>query len=253
MIEDIQRLTKNAFFIYKKEGLLPIFVGLKNYLKELILIPFAIYKIKKNKDNNLDCSIDLVFNGVFKLIKPFQVKSELYELLKILQTKKPENILEIGTAKGGSLFLFCSIAAEDALIISIDLPGGSFGGGYPSWKQPLYKSFQQKDQSLHLLRMDSHNKMTKTTVKNIINGKKFDFIFIDGDHSYNGVKKDFQMYRDLLNKNGMIAFHDIIPGPKNAVGGAYKFWEEIKIKYKSREIVEDPTQMEAGIGIIINE
>lgn len=253
MIDDLKRLSKNAVYIYKKDSFRPIFVGLKNYLKELFVIPFAIYKIKKIKNNNLDSSINFVFNDIFELIKPFQIKSELYELLLILKNKKLENILEIGTAKGGSLFLFCSIASQDALIISIDLPGGSFGGGYPSWKLPLYNSFPQKNQSLHLLRMDSHNKKTKTVVENLLGKKKFDFIFIDGDHTYDGVKKDCEMFKDLLSKNGIIAFHDIVPGPESAVGGAFKFWDEIKIKYNTREIVENPKQCEAGIGLILNE
>lgn len=253
MIDDLRRLTKNAISIYKEDGFKPIYMGFGNYLKELSLIPFAIYKIKKNKKNDLYSSINLVFNDIFKIIEPYQVKSEFHELLQILKNIKPKNILEIGTAKGGSLFLFCCIASQNALIISVDLPGGSFGGGYPSWKLPLYNSFPLNDQSLHLLRMDSHNKQTKTEIKRLLNGKTFDFIFIDGDHSYNGVKTDFKMYKELLSKNGIIAFHDIIPGPENAVGGSFKFWDEVKFKFNTKEIVENPKQGEAGIGIIFNE
>jgi predicted O-methyltransferase YrrM len=40
---------------------------------------------------------------------------------------------------------------------------------------------------------------------------KVDFLFIDADHSYEGVKKDFEMYSPLVRKGGIIAFHDIIP------------------------------------------
>jgi predicted O-methyltransferase YrrM len=37
---------------------------------------------------------------------------------------------------------------------------------------------------------------------------KFNFIFIDGDHSYNGVKRDFENALKVLNPKGTIAFHD---------------------------------------------
>ena len=37
---------------------------------------------------------------------------------------------------------------------------------------------------------------------------KLDFIFIDGDHSYEGVKKDFELYSTILNDNGIIILHD---------------------------------------------
>jgi hypothetical protein len=35
-----------------------------------------------------------------------------------------------------------------------------------------------------------------------------DFIFIDGDHSFEGVLKDFNLYSELLSANGIIALHD---------------------------------------------
>ena len=37
---------------------------------------------------------------------------------------------------------------------------------------------------------------------------KLDFIFIDGDHSYEGVKKDFELYSQLLTDKGIIIIHD---------------------------------------------
>ena len=37
---------------------------------------------------------------------------------------------------------------------------------------------------------------------------KIDFLFIDGDHSYEGVKKDFELYSNLLTDNGVIVIND---------------------------------------------
>ena len=37
---------------------------------------------------------------------------------------------------------------------------------------------------------------------------KIDVLFIDGDHSYEGVKKDFDLYSTILNKRGVIILHD---------------------------------------------
>jgi hypothetical protein len=37
---------------------------------------------------------------------------------------------------------------------------------------------------------------------------KIDFLFIDGDHSYEGVKKDFELYSNILSDNGIIIIHD---------------------------------------------
>ena len=37
---------------------------------------------------------------------------------------------------------------------------------------------------------------------------KIDFLFIDGDHSYEGVKKDFELYSKIISDNGIIVLHD---------------------------------------------
>jgi len=37
---------------------------------------------------------------------------------------------------------------------------------------------------------------------------QIDFLFIDGDHSYEGVKTDFDLYSNLLSDRGIIAIHD---------------------------------------------
>lgn len=37
---------------------------------------------------------------------------------------------------------------------------------------------------------------------------KIDILFIDGDHSYEGVKKDFDLYSTILSENGVILIHD---------------------------------------------
>lgn len=37
---------------------------------------------------------------------------------------------------------------------------------------------------------------------------KIDVLFIDGDHSYEGIKKDFELYSTILNEHGVIICHD---------------------------------------------
>jgi len=84
-----------------------------------------------------------------------------------------------------------------------------------------------------------------------LNGNQLDFIFIDGDHSYEGVKKDFEMYSPLVKKRGIIAFHDIVnEDPSREDIKVPYFWYEIKKKYSYKEIVVD--KINYGIGILIN-
>lgn len=183
-------------------------------------------------------------------IKPIQIFEEILEFSRIVRDLKPRNILEIGTAGGGTLFIWSRISREDAKIISIDLPGGSFGGGYSRWRIPLYRSFTREGQKLYLLRRDSHSIETLDIVKKILDKDRLDMLFIDGDHSYEGVKKDFEMYSPLVREGGIIAFHDIVPHPPETGCEVSRLWDEIKNKYKYLEIVRDWNQKWAGIGVL---
>ena len=42
----------------------------------------------------------------------------------------------------------------------------------------------------------------------ILQDIKIDVLFIDGDHSYDGVKKDFDLYSKIISENGIIILHD---------------------------------------------
>jgi predicted O-methyltransferase YrrM len=167
-----------------------------------------------------------------------QARSEILELAKILKASAPKRSLEIGTNYGGTLFLLCTLSPPGAQIISVDLPSGPFGGGYPRRKTPLFRRFVRAGQRLHLIRADSHSLETKERVLRILDGQQLDYLFLDGDHTYGGVQRDFQMYAPLVRSGGMIAFHDITTYKPVAQCEVEKFWGEVKQNYRHREIIE---------------
>jgi len=184
------------------------------------------------------------------LIAPGQVRSEIIRLANIVKTLRPQNILEIGTANGGTFYIWTQVAPAGARLISIDLPGGIHGGGYAWWRGMLYRSFRQPRQRVHLLRADSHDPVTLDHVKMLLQAQLFDFLFIDGDHSYAGVKKDFELYFPLLRTGGIAALHDICHHTQLPDCQVDKYWAEIKTNFEHEEIIETPGQGWAGIGLI---
>jgi len=170
-----------------------------------------------------------VFHGACQKI------SELAPLVARLRRRKLYTIVEIGTSKGGTFWLWCQIAQPNATIISVDLPGGNFGGGYSPEEALKFKTYRKGKQKLHFLRKDSHTPSTFKALRKTLDGREIDFLFIDGDHRYPGVKKDFQLYAPLVRSRGLVVFHDIIPHTKIRTCKVDRFWREIRRGYHSWE------------------
>ena len=171
-----------------------------------------------------------------------QARSEILQLGKLLQESAPKRSLEIGTNYGGTLFLLCAVSPPKARIISLDLPLGPFGGGYPRRKIPLYQRFPRAGQKLHLVRANSHAPETKEQVLRILGGgEQLDYLFLDGDHTYQGVRSDFEMYAPLVRSGGLVAFHDIVTYDAGSKCEVSTFWNEIKNSYAHREFIEGMT------------
>jgi predicted O-methyltransferase YrrM len=178
-----------------------------------------------------------------------QARPEIVQLGKIIREFAPKRSLEIGTNYGGTLFLLCTLSPPDAKIISLDLPSGPFGGGYPRRKIPLFRRFPRAGQQLHLIRADSHSLETKERVLQILAGEQLDYLFLDGDHTYSGVQRDFQMYAPLVRSGGIVAFHDIKTYKRESECQVETFWGELKHQYRHREIIEDVIGVSGPIAV----
>src|SRR4051812_36376995 len=75
--------------------------------------------------------VRLACRGFWRAISPIQNQYEFLQLLSRVKQLRPARVLEIGTASGGSLFALTRVASPEAHLISLDLPGGPGGGGYP--------------------------------------------------------------------------------------------------------------------------
>jgi predicted O-methyltransferase YrrM len=181
-------------------------------------------------------------------IQSQQIRSEFLELAKLVKEQNCRHILEIGTYRGGTLFVFSQLAAPGATVISLDFHFTFLGKVYGALQKPLLRKFVRNGKSLFLLREDSHQPSTLATIRHILQGHELDFLFIDGDHTYEGVREDFNMYSPLVRDGGLIAFHDIAQS-----GGSrevYRLWEELKPKYDHEEFIHHTGSGAMGIGVL---
>lgn len=95
-------------------------------------------------------------------------------------------------------------------------------------------------------------------MSSILGSRGLDFLFIDGDHTYEGVKRDFENYAHFMNEHGITAFHDINPSystrfgipTETHAGEVHRFWDEIKTRYRHLELIKDTNQDGFGIGVV---
>jgi predicted O-methyltransferase YrrM len=185
-----------------------------------------------------------------------QKVTELSPLISLLKRRKLRTIVEIGTEKGGTLYAWCRVAEPDAIIVSIDLPGGPFGGGCSLKEMKSFLTYRRKNQRIYCFRKDSQKKSTRDELITKLKGRKIDFLFIDGDHRYTEVKKDWKLYAPLVKSNGLIVFHDILFHPKLPKCKVDRLWNEIKRQYRNREFIDRYDDRGwgqwGGIGVIYN-
>ena len=155
------------------------------------------------------------------------------------------NILEIGRNFGGSTVLL-AVAGPGREIYSID---------NRSHEDSACKSFltrPENKQSVHLLVTDSRKTLPDVS---------FGLLFIDGDHSFEGVLADvLAHWNSLQSGNGKIAlaaFHDALPNDnfkwRDADRRLNRFWTRLKNKFRRRQKPEVAPDYSPGVLRVCDE
>lgn len=174
-------------------------------------------------------------------IKCEQHEGELAALLQLGQRRK--SILEIGSRYGGVLTGFHHTCPPDTKIYSIDL-----GWDVEGCKEPHADELKAAvdwiaSQGRHI-ELKSGDSKSLECIAWAKERAPFDLIFIDGDHSYEGVAADWQNYGALAQ---IIGFHDIA----NPNLGVMRLWHELAPQYNTAQWRQKNSIM--GIGVIYRD
>ncbi len=175
------------------------------------------------KDVNIEELVDYHVKDF--LIEPTlfqQVYEEITTFAYWLKGFQAHNILEIGF-KGSSFHIMSQLSSGKKVAVDLEDKG-----------RTIWSHYMMYNEDFKLFIADSQTEETRDKVKEFC--PEYDLIFIDGDHSYEGVRRDFELYQDLLSPRGYIVFHDIDPEHvfRDGAGGqVYKFWQDISYGSKT--------------------
>lgn len=174
---------------------------------------------------------------------------ELSKFVELLQAEKVSSYLEIGARHGDTFFDVMRSLPRGSRGLAVDMPGGNWG---------THKS------RTHLLRVCSElsklgyqveclfaNSQLDATAEMIAAHGAFDAALIDGDHLYEGVKRDWDLYQRCAR---IVAFHDIAGDGQtqrrtNLPVEVPRLWSEIKASnLRHVEFIDTDSCM--GIGVV---
>jgi len=168
-----------------------------------------------------------------------------------IRNLRPKKVLCVGSGYG-FIPAICALACKDNQFGQVDFVDAGYDqknsknwGGIGFW---LKNNPQRHFSLLGLDRWIKAFIMTSLEFNQKDSSNKYGYIYIDGDHSYEGVKKDFELFWPQLEKGGLMVFHDaeVKNWGKLNNFGVWKFWQELKVGPK----IIFPLPKESGLGIV---
>jgi hypothetical protein len=177
-----------------------------------------------------------------------QIKSELDSLIQLFKTHSFTSYLEIGARHGDTFYSVVMAMPKGSRAVCVDLPNGLWGNSRSLKNlESCCNELTAQGYKIDLILGDSTKQAIIDKVKKL---GPFDAALIDGDHRYDGVKKDWLNYGPMCS---LVAFHDIVGHGQRHSAGIYvevpRLWGDIK-QADSFEFVEVGSKM--GIGVIKN-
>ena len=147
----------------------------------------------------------------------------------IIQQVKPKIFVELGTHTGKSYFAFCQSVKQNSLLTScyaVDTWEGDEHTEKYSDKVYNQVNNHNRDKYAHfsqLLRMSFDEALSNFADESI------NLLHIDGFHTYEAVKHDFETWLPKLAPGAVVLFHDTQVRERNF--GVWKLWKELKAEY----------------------
>jgi cephalosporin hydroxylase len=166
-----------------------------------------------------------------------QKLEELYPLVCLVSLNPPCRVVELGSARGGTFLIWCKLATEYGVLVSVDIEQAEVDC-------ERMRGFARPHQKVHLVQGDTHDPAIRQQVEDLTG--YVDLLHIDADHSEAAVRADWEDYSPLVCPGGLVVFHDISDG-----GPIGQLWSELAERFWSiKFIAANGNDGWGGIGVL---
>lgn len=180
--------------------------------------------------------------------RPSQVDEEIEGFISLLLQRGVRRYLEIG-AREGDTWHYVSTRIRAERTVAIDLPNAKWGNNRS--ERELHAARRLIGDRAYVLIGGSQD---DAIVKVATDLGPYDAIFVDGDHSFAGVTRDYATYGQLAP---LIAFHDIAGEKCSDREGnrveVPQFWNDLKRTAPGEKVEFIAPGSNMGIGVLITE
>lgn len=162
----------------------------------------------------------------------------------LVEVLRPTLFVELGTYNGVSYMAICQAVCESKLntkCYAVDTWEGDVHAG--RYEESVYIELKQYNEANY----QDFSILMKSTFDeacSYFEGNSIDLLHIDGLHTYEAVKHDFETWRPKLSKKAVVLFHDTNVHERNF--GVWRYWGEISKTYPCLEFKHN-----YGLGVLL--
>jgi uncharacterized protein (UPF0335 family) len=173
----------------------------------------------------------ILFDTPERVVEPLSWAEHIPFAYFLMQLHQPRVLVELGVHSGNSYTAFCQAADRLGLPTScygVDTWEGDAHAGH--YENNVYESLNGFHKTRYA-KFSNLMRMTFDEARDYFSDGSIDLLHIDGLHTYEAVRHDFDTWLPKMSKRGLVLFHDI--QVKERDFGVWQLWEEVSGRYPS--------------------